>query len=122
MAQKSALVIPILERAFLKKTSKEWLGLLQKADIVCEILNHFRDVTKDEQAFANEFIQEYTCHNGETCFMPCPPIRLGSQPFPKAYSTSMAGEDTVQVLHNMGYSIEVIEQLISEGAVQAFRK
>jgi len=118
MKAKSAQVIPIMERAFRKKTAKEWLREFQDADIVCGILNHMSDATKDEQAIVNEFVQEYTCHNGETCMMPCPPTRLASQPLPKSGFTPLAGEDTVEVLERMGYSAQDIDRLMTDGAVQ----
>lgn len=118
MKQKSADVIPIMERAFLKKTSKEWLALFKEADVVCGILNHMKDAAKDEQAIVNEFLQEYTCHNGEKCMMPCPPVRLASQPLPKSYGAPLAGEDTRRVLEEMGYSCDVADELIQSGAVQ----
>jgi len=74
----------VMERAFLKKTAAEWQKLFKEADIVCGILNHMSEAMVNEQAAANEFVQEYTCHNGEKCLMPCPPVRLASQPLPKS--------------------------------------
>ena len=118
MKAKSAQVIPIMERAFLKKTSKEWLSEFQAADIVCGILNHLSDASRDEQAIVNEFVQEYTCHNGEKCMMPCPPARLASQPLPKSGFTPLAGENTVEVLERMGYSAQDIDRMMADGAVQ----
>ena len=118
MKELSAQVVPVMERAFLKKTSKEWLKLFQEADIVCGILNHMKDVAKDEQAIVNEFVQEYTCRNGQVCMMPCPPLRMASQPVPKAYTAPLAGEDTVEVLERMGYSAQDVDRLMTDGAVQ----
>ena len=117
MKRKSAQVMPILERAFRKKPAAEWLAQLKAADVVCGIMNHMNDATKDEQALVNGFVQDYTCHNGQVCKMPCPPTRLGSQPLPQAKSAPLAGEDTAAVLEAMGYSAEAIEQLIKDGAV-----
>lgn len=118
MRSRSAQVVAAMERAFLKKTSKEWLKLFKEADIVCGILNHMRDVSKDESALANEFVQEYTCRNGEKCMLPCPPLRMASQPVPKSYSAPFPGEDTVEVLERMGYSAQDIDRLMADGAVQ----
>lgn len=117
MKAMSAQVIPIMERAFLKKTAKEWLALFQQADIVCGILNHMNDATKDEQALVNGFVQEYTCRNGQVCMMPCPPARLASQPQPRSETAPLSGEDTAAVLARLGYSDEAIEQLVQDGAV-----
>ena len=118
LADMGAQVIPVLEQAFLKKPAAQWLELLREADVVCGILSHLNDATKDEQAIVNEFVQEYTCRNGETCMMPCPPTRLASQPLPKSGRTPLAGEDTVEVLERMGYSAQEIDRLMTDGAVQ----
>ncbi len=118
MKANSAVVIPAMERAFMKKTSKEWLKLFKEADIVCGILGRMNDVTKDEQAIVNEFVQEYTCHNGEKCMMPCPPTRLASQPLPKSGHTPLAGEDTRTVLEALGYDAQSIDVMFADGAVQ----
>lgn len=118
MRERRAEVLAAMERAFLTKPAKEWLKLFKEADIVCGILNHMSDVVKDEQALANEFVQEYTCRNGEVCMMPCPPLRMASQPLSKSYCAPFPGEDTVEVLERMGYSAQDIDRLMTDGAVQ----
>ena len=105
---------------FMKKTSAEWIKLLKEADVVCGVLNHMKDVSRDEQAIANSFIQQYNFKNkeGESCMMPCPPIRLGSQQPPIAVSAPLPGEDTREVLAKMGYSTEYIAEMLALGAVK----
>ena len=104
----------------MKKTSSEWIKLLKEADVVCGVLNHMKDVSRDEQAIANSFIQQYNFKNkeGESCMMPCPPIRLGSQQPPIAVSAPLPGEDTREVLIKMGYSTEYIAEMLNLGAVK----
>lgn len=114
----SAQIIPVMEQAFLKKTSGEWMKLLKEADIVCGVLNHMSDVSKDEQAIVNQFVQEYHFRNGKSCMMPCPPIRLQSQAAPLAESAPFIGEHTRQVLQNMGYAEGKIDEMIQAGAVK----
>ena len=118
MKQMSAKVIPILERAFLKKTTTEWLEIFQKADIVCGIVNHMRDVSEDEQADVNGYVQDFTCRNGAVCRMPCMPVRFASQPEPSSLYASYNGEDTDSVLTEIGYSKEQIEKLKADGAAK----
>ncbi|MBQ2818112.1 MAG: CoA transferase [Clostridia bacterium] len=120
LTQQSDIVIPIMEKAFMKKTSSEWIKLLKEADVVCGVLNHMKDVSRDEQAIANSFIQQYNFKNkeGESCMMPCPPIRLGSQQPPIAVSAPLPGEDTREVLIKMGYSTEYIAEMLNLGAVK----
>lgn len=118
MKQLSATVIPIMERAFAQKTSQEWLKLFREADIVCGVLNHMSDVSTDEQALVNGFVQDYTCRNGAVCRMPCPPIRLASQPLPRSEQAPTPGEDTDAVLSALGYTPQQIEQMKQDGAVK----
>ena len=118
MKKNSAGIIPIMEKAFLKKTSSEWLTELKAADVVCGRMTHMKDVSKDPQALENSFVQEYRFRNGKSCMMPCPPIRLGSQPDPLAESAPLAGEDTRQVLREAGFSEERIAAWEAEGAVK----
>lgn len=118
MKKQSAQIIPIMEKAFLKKTSKEWEKLLKEADMVCGVMTHMKDVSVDEQAIVNQFIQEFHFRNGETCMMPCPPIRLQSQNAPLAKSAPLVGEHTKDVLLGMGYDMEQIETMLQAGAVK----
>ena len=118
LKKNSREIIPVMERAFMKKTSSEWIKELKAADIVCGIMNHMRDVTKDPQAIENHFVQEYRFRNGRSCIMPCPPIRLGSQDDPLIESAPFAGEDTERVLKEIGFDEHEIERLINEGAAK----
>lgn len=49
---------------FAGKTAAEWCELLTKADIVHDRLAKFKDMEQSEQAWANEFIHEEVCPNG----------------------------------------------------------
>lgn len=49
---------------FAKKTAAEWSELLTKADIVHDRLAKFKEMEQSEQAWANEFIHEEVCPNG----------------------------------------------------------
>ena len=112
-----AQIIPIMEKAFAKKTCDEWLRLLKAADVVCGRLNHMREVSCDEQAIVNQFIQPYHCRSGNTCMMPTPPIRLASQEVPLAESAPLTGEDTLAVLREFGYTEAEIESLKESGTI-----
>ena len=74
-------------------------------------------VPTDEQALANQFIQNYRCHDGSECMMPTPPIRLASQDIPLAKGAPLPGEDTLEVLRLMGYDEEKIEALRASGTI-----
>ncbi|MBE6969314.1 MAG: CoA transferase [Ruminococcaceae bacterium] len=108
----------IFQRAFLAKNLDEWTALFKAADIVSGPMSHFRDVAEDEQAWANGFVEEYRFRNGETCVMPCQPVRLASVESKPTKFAPLPGEQTDEVLRAYGYSEEEILGLRARGAVQ----
>lgn len=118
MKKQAAQVLPVMEKAFLKKTSAEWLKILKDADVVAGLMTHMRDVPKDPQAIENNFVQELSFPNGKSCMVPTPPIRLASQPEPETKNASLPGADTQDVLARLGYSSEEIEAFRAAGAVK----
>ena len=117
LMEKVAQVVPVYEKAFAKKTSKEWLEIFKSLDIVCGKLNHFADVFDDEQALANEYIQPYQCLNGETRMITTTPVRLGSQGTLKVGAPFASGEHTDMVLQGLGYSTEDITDMKQNGTL-----
>ena len=99
------------------KTMDEWAELAKEFDLPLIRMNHFSDVTTDEQAWANGYLEYMTCPNGETVTMPSPPIEMDSvgeivtKPAPKV------GADTEAVLLGMGYTKEQIDSMEATGAV-----
>ena len=96
---------------------EEWLKLTVEYDLPCVRMDHFSDVTTDEQAWANGYLEYMTCPNGETVTMPTPPIEMETvgeiitKPAPKV------GADTESVLLNMGYTKEQIDAMAENGAI-----
>ena len=115
---RSQEMMELMEPAFLKKTAAEWQKLFSEADIVIDEMKQFRDVIVSEQAWANEYLEKYICHNGEDCVLPCPPVRMGSYKRVASFSAAMPGENTDQVLREMGYSEGEILDMHNCKAVQ----
>ena len=111
-------VLDLFETAFMQKTSAEWLRLFKEADIVLDEVSQFRDIPISEQAWANEYVEKYFCHNGEECVLPCPPVQMASYKRASSSSASMPGENTDQVLSEFGYSGEEIADMKACGAVK----
>ncbi len=117
MMSKAEEEVPILEAAFKKKTSKEWLQIFHDLDIVCGKLNHFYDVLSDEQAWANHYLLKYNCTNGAERVLPTCPVRLGSQgPFVPG-APIMYGASNDEVAASLGYTAEQIAELKASGAL-----
>ena len=111
------VLVPMFEKIFITKTSQEWLQIFRDLDIVSGKINHFADVLEDEQAWANEYIQKYTCQNGNERILPTCPVRLGSQGAIKLGKPMQYGENNEEVMASLGYSEEQIKELFAKGAL-----
>jgi len=111
-------LIPILEETFASKDRDEWVKILKEADIVHARLQHFRDIPKDEQAWANDFVYEKTFANGEKAILPSTPIRFHEGGPPLRQRGPLLGEHTREVLKELGYSSEQIEEMNSNNIIK----
>lgn len=107
----------LLADVFKTKTMAEWTELSRIHDLPLIRMSHFSDVTTDEQAWANGYLEYMTCPSGETLTMPSSPIEMDSvgkivtKPAPKV------GADTEEVLLGLGYTPEEISALKETGAI-----
>ena len=108
-------IVPLYEKVFLQKTSQEWLDLFESMDIVCGRMAHFKDVLTDEQAWANDYLQPFTCANGAERVLPTCPVRLGSQgPMPIGEPLPYGGHNE-EILAELGYGPAEIAAMTQEG-------
>lgn len=104
-------LIPILEETFAARDREEWVSILTEADIVHARLQHFRDILRDEQAWANGSLYEATFANGEKAILPGTPLQFSEAgPAPRQRGP-LLGEHTSEILGELGYSPEQIERL-----------
>ena len=80
-------------------------------------MNHFSDVTTDEQAWANGYLEHMECPNGETVTMPASPIKMNSVGTVVTKPAPAVGTHTASVLAELGYSAEEIAAMDASGAV-----
>ena len=120
MVQNNRTLYDILKDTFLSKDSEDWAALLDEADIAYERVKHFSEVTKDPQAWANEFIFEHTFRSGNTGILPRTPVQFDSFKManpPSGYGTRI-GEHTREILIDLGYSESEMEMLEKRNAVK----
>ena len=118
MLEHDVELLGMFQKVFLEKTCAEWVKIFKEADIVSSSMSHFRDVSTDEQAWANDFLEEYTTHNGEKCVIVRPPIRLNSVPYAPTKLSDRPGERTDEVLRAYGYNEEEIAEMHACSAVK----
>jgi len=108
----------IFREAFLTQPAAYWLQKAKELDIPMTRMNHFRDICKDEQAWANDYLENITFPNGETGIMPRSPIEMDSVGLPVTQVAHGIGADTDQVLQNLGYTAEQIVSMRQSGAIK----
>ena len=108
----------IFANAYRSQTCEEWLKRAKEVDLPLVRMNHFSDVTTDEQALANGYVEKMTCYDGEEVMMPNSPIRMDSVGELRTTPAPKIGTHTVEILKNFGYSDEAIAAMEESGAIR----
>lgn len=108
----------LLREAFLTKSCQEWLDILQPMDVPVLRMNHYSDVPEDPQAWANGYLEHVEFANGNVDVMPASPIEMRSVGELKTVPASAVGAHTKEVLSELGFTAEQIQQMYAEGAVK----
>ncbi len=103
----------ILDPIFASRSCDEWVDILQSQDIVCSKMTHFNEATKNPQAWANDYLEFHQFRNGEKCIFPTCPIRIDSMGKIESKEAPMCGENTMEILNELGYSNEKILEMVS---------
>ena len=110
------------EKIFLTKTSKEWDELLTQYDVVHDILAHYGDFEHNPQALENGYAFKYTYPNGHETVLIRPSMTSERMGTPKFTPGPMTGENTVEILGELGYSKEQIDSMLESGAAYQIDK
>lgn len=111
-------IVEKINKLFLTRTSAEWRAYLTENSVSCEVMHCIRDVSTDEQALANGYVEELEFADGLKVMMPCPPVHFseyGRRPYAPC---GAIGEDTDEVLGGLGYSEADIAQMRESGAAK----
>ena len=108
---------PMFREAFLKQSSDYWLEKLHAIDVGAVRMVHFSDVSKDEQAWANDYLEHVQFPDGVSGVMPTSPLEMESVGKIVTKPAPMVGHDTVAVLQDLGYSDDEIARMNGSGAI-----
>lgn len=103
---------------FSSKTSDEWIKIADENDIPLVKMNHFADVSEDEQAWANDYLEYVEFASGNTDVMPRSPIEMDSVGKLKTVPAKEIGADTEQILKELGYDNEQIKEICDSGVAR----
>ena len=107
----------IFHDTFLSKTSTEWLNIAEELDAPLVKLNHFSDISEDEQAWANNYLEHVKFASGNVDVMPSSPIEMASVGMLKTTPASCIGQDSESILKSLGYTEEQIANMQAEGVI-----
>ena len=106
-----------LVECFKLKTRQQWLDELEPLDTPTVALPHFSEVSRDPQAWANDFIRNVEYPTGYIHRVPTTFFEMEHmEPLPLE-PTRAVGQDTAKVLAELGYSEAQIKAMIEAGSV-----
>lgn len=94
-----------------------WMEQLEPYDTPTVPLAHFSDVSRDPQAWANDFIRNVEYPTGYTHRVPTTPFEMEHLEICELQPTKAVGQDTAKVLSELGYTEAQIAELTESGAV-----
>ena len=103
---------------FSTKTSEEWIKFADDNDLPLMKMQHFADLSEDEQAWTNGFLEHVEFANGNVDVMPSSPIEMDSVGELKTVPANSIGAHTEEILKELGYSAEQIQDLRDSESVR----
>lgn len=111
-------IVTRLNAIFKTKTVAEWEAFLSENNVSCERMRTIRDVSTDEQAIANGYIQKVTFKDDLEVMMPCPPMQFTEYAMRPYTSAGRLGADTDSIFRDLGYTDPEIAAMKASGAIQ----
>lgn len=102
---------------FRTKPRHEWLKLAEVHDICLSSINEMEDLEKDPQILSRQMIIETEHENGLKLKGVGIPIKFSESKPDRPEPAPAVGRDSVEILKEMGYSHEIIEELVGKEIV-----
>ena len=81
-------------------------------------MNHYKEVSKDPQAWANGYLENVNSRSGETMVMPSCPVEMDSVGPIKTKPAPEIGANTDEIAKSLGYTDEQIAAMKASGAIK----
>lgn len=106
-----------MEPVFLTRTSDEWIPLLEAQDILVAPMRTTAEALTDPQLTVNDLIIEVEHDTLGKMRHVGPPLRLAGTPATAHRAAPLLGEDSQQVLRDMGWSQEEVAAMVERGVL-----
>jgi formyl-CoA transferase len=107
----------IIRAAFRMKTSAEWLKALEAIDFLCSPVYTIEEALQDPQVQHNQMVIEFDHPQGRIKAIGSP-VKLVDTPAAVRHYPPRLGEHNDEILGDLGYAREQIEQLRASGAIR----
>jgi crotonobetainyl-CoA:carnitine CoA-transferase CaiB-like acyl-CoA transferase len=111
-----AALFPILDEAFATRTTKEWCDLLASAGLRHAAVRNHAEVVADPAVWDNEYLATVSDSSGDAVVV-APPVRFSATPAHLGAAAPELGQDTEEVLLELGYGWDQIAELRAAGAI-----
>ena len=108
----------LLDQRFLTRTRDEWAGILKEEGCIFTPIQTPQEVTNDSQALANRYFIEAPHPSWGNTKMVGFPWDFSETPAAWSREAPALGQHTDEVLTELGYRKEDIENLRGEGVIQ----
>ncbi|MDC6396727.1 CaiB/BaiF CoA transferase family protein [Lactiplantibacillus pentosus] len=113
--------IAILDEQFKKQPLQHWVDLFKENDLPLEACYVPTEIYDDAEALDNDELRKLQYPSGNKRLIPTNPVRFESMGDPELKISRAQGADTVEVLSELGYSQDKINQLVADGAAGTTR-
>jgi crotonobetainyl-CoA:carnitine CoA-transferase CaiB-like acyl-CoA transferase len=108
----------VLQPYFRRRTSADWLDRFEKAGLPAGPIYNLAEVLADEQTKARDMLVEVPHHTLGSTKTIGAPVKFSRTPCKVKRGAPVLGEQTFEVLGEIGYSSEEIEQMERAGVVR----
>lgn len=116
-AENAAELVSLLEEVFRSRTYAAWGEVLSQNKLIWAPLQTPLEVTRDEQALANDYFVDWDHPTYDRIRLLNNPIKLSRSPAENRCKAPDLGEHTEQILEDLGYDSAAISKLKNEGIV-----
>ncbi|MDY6967763.1 MAG: CoA transferase [Spirochaetota bacterium] len=111
-------LITIFDEIFATRTLDEWLSIFAEYDLFCCAVNSLKDLAKDCQVIANDYLVDFNHPTLGTIKIPGYPVSFSESWAQTSSAAPDLGEHTNEVLMEItGHTAEEIKELKNEGVI-----